>query len=155
MPVVFFLGAPRGFFSGFLVCVVFQREQRRKRLGGLLGLLWEKDGVDVREDTAGGNGDATEELVELLIVADGELDVARDDALLLVVAGGVTGELEDLSGEVLEDGGEVDWGTSTDASGVAADTKVAVNAADWELKSSLGGARGRFSGFLSTSHGNV
>ena len=127
-------------------------EQRRKRLGGLLGLLWEKDGVDVREDTAGSDGDTSEELVELLIVADGKLDVARDDALLLVVAGGVTGELEDLSGEVLEDGGEVDWGTSTDAGGVAADAEVAVNATDWELESSLSGAGGRFTGFLSTCH---
>ena len=153
MPVFFWCLFEAVFFWLCCLCVVFQREQRRKRLGGLLGLLWEKDGVDVSEDTAGGNGDATEELVELLVVADGELDVARDDALLLVVSGGVTGELEDLSGEVLEDGGEVDWGTSTDASGVAADTKVAVNAADWELKSSLGRARGRFSGFLSTSHG--
>ena len=34
--------------------------------------------------------------------------MARDDTRLLVVAGGVTGELEDLGGEVLEDGGEVD-----------------------------------------------
>ena len=109
--------------------------------------------MDVWEDTTGSDGDASEELVELLIVADGELDVARDDALLLVVAGCVTGELEDLSGEVLEDGGEVHWGTSTNAGGVAANAKVAVNATDWELESSLSGAGGRFTGLLSTSHG--
>jgi hypothetical protein len=39
--------------------------------------------------------------------ADGELKVTRDDAGLLVVTSGVTSELEDLSGEVLEDGSEV------------------------------------------------
>ena len=74
----------------------------------LAGLLGEKDGVDVGEDTTGGDGDSAEELVELLVVLDGKGDVAGDDAGLLVVAGGVAGELEDLGAEVLEDGGEVD-----------------------------------------------
>eukprot|EP00310_Coccolithus_braarudii_P017288 CAMPEP_0183342292 /NCGR_PEP_ID=MMETSP0164_2-20130417/8421_1 /TAXON_ID=221442 /ORGANISM="Coccolithus pelagicus ssp braarudi, Strain PLY182g" /LENGTH=108 /DNA_ID=CAMNT_0025512823 /DNA_START=138 /DNA_END=464 /DNA_ORIENTATION=- len=47
---------------------------------GLLCLLWEKDRVNVREDTARGDGDATKELVELLIIADSKSDVARNDA---------------------------------------------------------------------------
>ena len=76
--------------------------------------------MDVRENTARRDGDAAEELVELLVVAHGELDVPRDDAGLLVVAGGVAGELEDLSAEVLEDGREVDRGAGADAGGVAA-----------------------------------
>ena len=108
--------------------------------------------MDVGEHAAGSDGDTAEELVELLVVADGELDVARDDALLLVVAGGVASELEDLSGEVLEDGGEVHRGTSADAGGVAADTEVTVDAADRELEASLAGAGGALSGLLSTSH---
>eukprot|EP00562_Extubocellulus_spinifer_P018942 CAMPEP_0178586206 /NCGR_PEP_ID=MMETSP0697-20121206/25798_1 /TAXON_ID=265572 /ORGANISM="Extubocellulus spinifer, Strain CCMP396" /LENGTH=72 /DNA_ID=CAMNT_0020222317 /DNA_START=151 /DNA_END=366 /DNA_ORIENTATION=- len=63
----------------------------------LLGrLLGEKDGVDVGEDTTGGDGDISKKLVELLVVLDGEGDVTGDDTALLVVAGGVTGELEDL-----------------------------------------------------------
>ena len=41
--------------------------------------------MDVREHTALGDGDAAEQLVELLVVADGELQVPRDDAGLLVV----------------------------------------------------------------------
>ena len=40
--------------------------------------------MDVRQDAAAGDGDGAQELVELLVVADGELDVARDDARLLV-----------------------------------------------------------------------
>ena len=108
--------------------------------------------MDVREDTAGSDGDAAQELVELLVVADGELDVARDDALLLVVAGCVASELEDLSGEVLEDSSEVHRSASTDASGVAADAQVAVDAAHWELEPSLAGAGGALSGLLSTCH---
>merc|ERR1711966_636348 len=110
-----------------------------------LALLWEEHSVDVWQDTAGSDGDAAEQLVELLVVADCQLDVARDDALLLVVAGCVASELEDLSGEVLEDSSEVHRSTSTDASGVAADAEVAVDAANWELESSLAGAGGALS----------
>ena len=36
--------------------------------------------MDVGQDTAGCDGDAAEQLVELLVVADGQLDVAGDDA---------------------------------------------------------------------------
>jgi len=58
-----------------------------------------------------GDGDVSEELVQLLIVADGELEMTWNDTGLLVVTGGVSSQLEDFSGEVLEDGGEVDGGT--------------------------------------------
>ena len=67
--------------------------------------------MNVGEDTALGNGDVTEEFVQLLIVADGELKVTRDDTGLLVVTSGVSGQLEDLSCQVLEDCGQVDGGT--------------------------------------------
>ena len=43
--------------------------------------------MDVGEDTTAGDRDVAEELVELLVVADGELDVARDDAAALVIGG--------------------------------------------------------------------
>ena len=97
--------------------------------------------MDVGEDTTGGDGDGAEELGELLIVADRQLDVAGHDAGLLVVAGRVAGELEDLGGEVLEDGGEVHGGTGTDAGGVLANLEVARDAADGELEARLRGAR--------------
>ena len=100
----------------------------------------EQDGMDVGEHTAGSDCDATEQLVELLIVADGELDVPRDDAALLVVAGGVASELEDLGGKVLEDGGEVHGGTSANSLGVAASTELTGDPANGELKSSAGTA---------------
>ena len=73
--------------------------------------------MDVGEDAARRDGDTAEELVQLLVVAHGEGDVAGHDARLLVVAGGVAGELEDLSAEVLEDGSEVDRGAGADAGG--------------------------------------
>ena len=44
----------------------------------------------------------------LLIVTDGKLQVTGDNALLLVITGGVTSQFENLSDKVLEDGSEVD-----------------------------------------------
>ena len=95
--------------------------------------------MDVGEDTAGSDGHATEQLVELLVVADGQLDVAGDDAGLLVVTGGVTGQLEDLGRQVLEYGGQVHGGTGPHAGGVAALLEEAGDTAHGELETSLGG----------------
>src|SRR5690242_13033780 len=102
-------------------------------LGGgatLLGLLGQEGVVDVGEDTTLGDGDVSEQLVQLLVVADGELQVAGNDTGLLVVASGVTGQLEDLSGQVLEDGSEVDGGTSTDTLGIVTLAEVTVDTTD-------------------------
>lgn len=66
--------------------------------------------VDVGEDTALGDRDVAEQLVQLLVIADGELQVTRDDTGLLVVASGVASQLEDFSSQVLKDGCEVDRG---------------------------------------------
>ncbi len=54
--------------------------------------------MNVGEDTALSDGDVAEELVQLLIVADSELKMTRNDTSLLIVTGGVTGQLKDLSG---------------------------------------------------------
>jgi len=99
--------------------------------------------VDVREHAAGCDGDASEELVKLLVVAHGKLHVARDDARLLVIAGGVAGELEDLGGEVLKHGGEVHGGAGADARGILALLEEAVHTADRELEARLLGAGDR------------
>ena len=78
-------------------------------------LLWEQEDVDVGKDTTGGNGGLAHEFVELLVVADGELNVSWHNSGLLVVLGGVACELENLSCEVFEDGCGVDWSTSSNA----------------------------------------
>lgn len=61
--------------------------------------------MDVGDHTTGGNADLGQELVELLIIADGQLDVAGDDADLLVVTGSISGKLQDLSRQVFLRGG--------------------------------------------------
>ena len=103
------------------------------------GLLGKKDGLDVGEDSALGDGDASQKPVELLIVPDGQLKVTRDDPGLLVVPGSVAGELEDLGSEVLHDGGEVDRGSSSNEFGVATFAEKTVNPSHRELKTSTAG----------------
>jgi len=100
----------------------------------------EEEHVNVGEDTTGGNGGGGEELGELFVVADSELNVAGHNSGLLVVLGGVACELEDLSGEVLKDGGEVHGGTGTDALSEASLLEVTGDSSDGELESSLGGS---------------
>ena len=113
------------------------------RLGSSGGsdLLGEEDVVDVGENTTLGNGHTSQQLVELLVVADGKLNMAGVDAVLLVVAGSIAGQLQDLSREVLKHGGEVDRGTRANTAGEVAPLQVAVNATNRELKTGLAGAR--------------
>jgi hypothetical protein len=109
-------------------------------LGGLVGLLGEEDGLDVGQHTTLGDGHAGQEFVQLFVVADGQLQVARDDAGLLVVACGVAGQLEHLSGQVLHDGGQVDGRSGTHALGVRSFAEHPVDTSDGELKSGPGRA---------------
>ena len=100
--------------------------------------LGEEDGLDVGEDTTLGDGDAAEELAELFIVSDGELKMSGNDSRLLVVSGSVASELDDLSGQILEDGGHVDGSTGTDSVSPVASSKHSVDSADGELETSSG-----------------
>lgn len=124
----------------------------------LLGLLGEEGAVNVGENTTLGDGDVTQELVQLLVVPDGELEMTGDDTGLLVVTGGVTSQFEDLSSEVLKDGSEVDGGTGGNTLGVVTVTKMTVETTDGELKPGLGGtgtsrsSSGRFASGLASSH---
>ena len=106
---------------------------------GLLGLLGEKDGLDIGQDTSLGDGDTGQELVQLLIVTDGELKVAGDDPGLLVVTSSVAGQLEDLSGQILHDGGHVDGGAGSDTLGIVTLPQETVDTSNGELKPSTAG----------------
>ena len=100
-------------------------------------MLSSSDGAtDVGEDTSFGNGGVVEELVEFLVVSDGQKNVSGDDSGLLVVLGGVSGELEDLSSEVLKNCSKIDGGTSSDSLGVVGVSEESSNSSDGELKSS-------------------
>ena len=122
----------------------------------LLRLLGEEDGLDVGEDTALGNGDTAQQLVQLLVIPDGQLQVAGDDPGLLVVTGSVASQLEDLSSEVLKDSSQVDGSTSTHALSIVAFAQETVDTSNGELKSrAAGSALGlslRLSSFATARH---
>jgi hypothetical protein len=80
--------------------------------------------VNIGQNTPGSNSHTPEQFVQLLVVLNGESQVTGHDTALLVVAGGVAGELEDFGAEVFEDGGEVDGGSGSHAGGVFALTEV-------------------------------
>jgi len=108
-------------------------------LRGVSLLAWEQEDVDVWQDSSVGDGGVAHQLVQLFVVSDGELDVSWHNSGL-VVSGGVTGELQNLSCEVFEDGGHVDWGTGSNSLGVSALLQESGDSSDWELKSCLSGS---------------
>ena len=71
-------------------------------------LLGQEILVDVGEDTTLGDGYMSEKLVQLLVVADGQLEMTGNDTRLLIIASSVTGQFEDFSSEVFQYGGEID-----------------------------------------------
>jgi hypothetical protein len=105
----------------------------------LFGLLGEKDSLDVGKNSTLGNGDSSQKFVQLLVIADGQLQVTGDDASLLVVTSGIAGQLEDLSCQVFHDCSQVDWSTSSNSVSIVSLAEETVDTSNWELKSSTAG----------------
>ena len=84
--------------------------------------------MDVGEHAARCDGDRAEQLVELLDVSHYELEVARHDARLFVVAHRVASEFEDLGARVLEDDRKVHGRARAYASRVLARLEVVADA---------------------------
>ena len=79
---------------------------------------------------SGGNGDISQQTVQLFVVLDGKSNVTGDDTRLFVVAGGVSGQLEDFGTEVFQDGSQVHGGSGTHASGVLLQ-EIDAKAGEW------------------------
>lgn len=80
--------------------------------------------------------------IELLVTADGELKVARRDALDLEILGSVACEFKHFGGQVLEDSRQVDRGLGANARLVARDgTEVTLYTTARELYRETGSAR--------------
>ena len=105
---------------------------------GLLGLLGQKNGLDVGQDTSLCNGDTGQKLVQFLVVADGKLEMTGDDSCLLVVTGGVTCQFKNFSGKVFKNSGEVHWCTSSDTFSIVSLSQETMDTSNGELKSSTG-----------------
>ena len=119
--------------------VLKRRRGVERRLGLLLTLLGQENGLDVGQDSSLGDGHPGEQLVQLLVVADGELEMTGDDAGLLVVASSVTGQLEDFSSQVFHDGGQVHGGTGTNTLSIVSLAEETMDTPDRELESSTVG----------------
>ena len=128
-------------------------------LGCLLGLLGQKYGLDVREDTSLSDGDSSKQLVQLFVVTDGQLEVTGDDPSLLVVTGGVTSQLEDLSCQILHHCSHVHWGSSSNALSIVSLAEQTVDTSHRELESSTArprlGLSLHFSAFTTSGHVDV
>ena len=98
-------------------------------------LLGEQNSLDVGQYTSLSNGDARQQLVQFLVVPDGELKMPGVDPLFFVVTSSVASQLEDLSGEVLHDGSQVDWSAGSHTFGVVALFEKTVDTSNWELES--------------------
>lgn len=78
-----------------------------------------------------------DEIVELLVIGDSELEVARDDTSALAISRGIASELEDLCYEVLDSSSEIDTSTCTLASTtVDMEVELLANAKNGELETS-------------------
>lgn len=63
----------------------------------MAGFLGQEEVVNVGQNAAVGDGDGAEQPAELLVVPDGQLDVARHYPSLLVVPSCVPGQLQNLN----------------------------------------------------------
>jgi len=85
---VFLQGAMRR--AGAVVCGVERRSGVVRRFPG------QEHAMDVGQDAAVGDGDAGQQLAQLLVVPHGQLDMAGDDSCLFVVPRRISCELEHL-----------------------------------------------------------
>jgi hypothetical protein len=101
-------------------------------------LLGKENSLDVWQDATLCDGDTTQQFVQFLVVSDGELKMTGDDPGFLVVSGGVTCQLEDFGGEILQYSCQIDGSSGADSLGVVSPSQEAMNTSHWELKSCSG-----------------
>ena len=91
------------------------------------------------QDSSLSDDGVVQQLVELLVVPDGQEDVSGVDSVLLVVLGGVAGEFKNFSGKIFKNSSQIDWSTSTDSLGVLGVSQESSDSSDGELETGLGG----------------
>jgi len=112
-------------------------------------LLWQQDLVNVGQNSTTRNSDAREQLVEFLVVSHSQLDVARNDTSLLVVARSISRQLHDLGNEILNHSCQVD-GSALANTGRTSDelAKQTVRTSNAELQTSTVRSRVRVTSLL-------
>ena len=110
------------------------RKVRKKKKLFLLGLLGQEHSLDVGENTTLSNGDSGEKFVQFFVIANGELEMSWDDTSFLVITGSISGQFENLSGQIFHDSGEVNWGSGSNTFSVVSFAEKSVDSSNWELK---------------------
>ncbi len=100
-------------------------------------------------DSRAGDDRRGEEFLEFLVFLESEIDESWDDSALFLLSGDHNGDFEDFGNEVLEDSGEVDWGSNSDSVSVSSLLEESGDSSDWEGESGLGrsGALSGLGGF--------
>ena len=101
---------------------------------GLLGLLGQKNSLDVWQHTTLGDGHTGQEFVQFLVIADGQLKMSGDDPGLLVVTGSVSCKLQDLSSQVFHNCGQIDWSASSCSLSIVSLAEMTVDSSHGELQ---------------------
>mmetsp|Transcript_13743 Transcript_13743/g.21419 ORF Transcript_13743/g.21419 Transcript_13743/m.21419 type:complete len:113 (-) Transcript_13743:237-575(-) len=90
-----------------------------RAFGRATGLLGKKHSMDVGQNATLGDGHATKQFVQLLIISDSKLEVPGDDSGLLVIPRSIACQLQDLSAQVLQHSSEINRSSSSDPSRIA------------------------------------
>ena len=88
--------------------------------------------MNVGHYTSLSNGDTGEKFVQLFIVSNGQLEVARNDSAFFVVTSRVPRQLENFSDEILQHGGKVHGGPIADSLCVLSLAEKTANASNGE-----------------------
>ncbi|KAH3768279.1 hypothetical protein DPMN_169491 [Dreissena polymorpha] len=119
------------------VCVTVQAEDGGYFSPAYLVFLGSRTGK-MSAKQALSDGYSRKKFAKLHVVADGELQMTRDDSGLLVLTDSVSPELEIFSGQVLENGSQLHGFTSSYTLCVVAFAQETVDSAHRERKSSPG-----------------
>ena len=87
--------------------------------GTHLPMLAKEEAVDIGEHASVGDSRLSDELVQLVVILDSQLQVARCDSFLLLLLGCVARKLADLTSEILKDGCSEDSSADTNLLTVA------------------------------------
>ena len=104
---------------------------------GFLGLLGQKNSLDVGKDTNLGNGHFGQHFVQFFVITDGQLQVTGDDygLFFLYWLWNISWRLKNLSSQIFHDSCQVDRSTSTNSMGIVAFAEKTMDTTDGELKS--------------------
>lgn len=103
---------------------------------------------DSGEDSSLCDRNVTQQLIELIILTDGQEDMAGLDVLLPVDFGGMARHLQQLGRQILQDGGSVHSGRDIDPPMIASLFQIAIDSAHWKDDTCSGGLRDGLVGAL-------